>query len=262
VKKIIIFFLFLPIFLSAQEHIILVGNVFDGVSFFPIKEANIYNFNSKKYCFTDKEGNFHIFVKKGDTLVVSKPIYKQVLIEVDKEMIEKKLLEVAVFYKVITLKEVNVYALPPTYEVFKKDFINTNLTDYYLKIDGTTINKEEKMLYSSNTGNILGLIPGQVGQAIAHPISFLYDTFSRKAKMGRLYQELIDNQEEVERLPAKYNRELVSSLTGLYGENLLDFMTYCKFSYYDLIRWSPEFIIAQIQKKYGDYEFYKALEGY
>jgi hypothetical protein len=79
-------------------------------------------------------------------------------------------------------------------------------------------------------------------------------------KMGRLYQELMDNYDEVDRLPLKYNRDIVSSLTGLKGEELLDFMTFCKFSYYDLIRWSPEYIIAQIQNKFDDYEFYKALQ--
>jgi hypothetical protein len=75
-----------------------------------------------------------------------------------------------------------------------------------------------------------------------------------------LYQELVDSQEEVDRLPLKYNRDLVSSLTGLQGEELLNFMTYCKFSYYDLIRWTPEFIVLQIQKRFNDYEFYQALQ--
>jgi hypothetical protein len=260
-KKFICLFLFLPFVAFTQERITLVGNVFDGVTFFPIKDANIYNFNTKKYCFTNKDGIFNILVSKGDTLVISKPIYKQILLEISQEIMDKKMIDISVYYKVITLKEVNVYALPPTYEVFKKDFTNTNLSDYFVRIEGTAISKEERQQYSTGTGNLLGLIPGKVGQAVSHPISFLYETFSRKAKMGRLYQELVDNQEEVDRLPLKYNRDLVSSLTGLEGNALLDFMTYCKFSYYDLIRWTPEFIIAQIQKRFNEYEFYKALEG-
>ena len=97
-------------------------------------------------------------------------------------------------------------------------------------------------------------------QAVTSPITALYNKFSKKEKLNRLYKELIDNEEEVDRLPKKYNRELVTSLTGLEGEELLNFMTFCKFSYYDLIRWSPEFIILQIKNKYGDYEFYKAIE--
>ena len=259
-KKIVFFFLFFPFFAFSQERIVLVGNVFDGVTFFPIKEANIYNFNSKKYCFTNKEGNFEIFARVGDTLIISKPIYKQELIIVTQDKIGKGDLEISLFYKVVVLKEVLVYALPTTYDGFKKDFVNTNFSDYFKGIEGTTISSDERAQYAPNNG-LLGLIPGKAGQAIRSPITFLYETFSRKAKMGRLYQELMDNQEEVDNLPLKYNRELVMSLTGLKGEDLLDFMTFCKFSYYDLVAWSPEFIISQVKKKFDDYEFYKAIES-
>jgi hypothetical protein len=259
-KKTVFFFLFFPIFLFSQERIVLVGNVFDGVTFFPIKEANIYNFSSKKYSFTNKDGNFEIFAREGDTIIVSKPIYKQELMVITQEQLKKEKIEISLFYKVIVLKEVFVYALPSTYEGFKKDFMNTNFSDYFRGIEGTTLSDLDRMQYSPSSG-LLDLIPGKVGQAVRSPISFLYETFSRKAKMGRLYQELVDNQEEVDKLPLKYNRALITSLTGLEGDELLDFMTYCKFSYYDLIRWSPEYIISQVKKKFGDYEFYKALES-
>ena len=258
-KKLMFLFLILPVFVSAQERITLAGNVFDGVTFSPIAETNIYNFSSKKYSFTNKEGNFEILAKKGDTIIVSKPIYKQTFFEITQEIIDKKILDIAIYYKVILLKEVNVFALPSSYEDFKKDFINTNLSNFYRALDGTTMSPEERMAYSA-TNNILKLIPGEFGKAVTSPISYFYDKYSRKAKMGRLYQELIENQSEVDKLPLKYNRDLVSSLTELEGDELLNFMTYCKFSYYDLIRWSPEFIIAQIKKRFDDYEFYKALQ--
>jgi hypothetical protein len=259
-KRLIVILFFIPIFVFSQDHIVLIGNVFDGITFFPIKEANIYNFNSKKYCFTNNDGNFEILVTKGDTLVITKPIYKQVLIEITDEIMNRKALEISVYYKVITLKEVNVYALPSTYEGFRKEFLNTNLSNYYTFIEGVNLSDQQRI--QTNSGNLLSLIPGKVGQAVTHPISFLYDTFSRKAKLGRLYQKLVENQDEVDNLPKKYNRELVTYLTGLEGDELLDFMTYCKFSYYDLIRWSPEFIVLQIQKKFNDYEYYQALKDY
>jgi hypothetical protein len=259
IKKAVILFLFLPVIAFSQERIPLKGNIFDGVTFFPIAEANIYNFSSKKYGFTNKEGNFEIFAKLGDTIVISKPVYKQVLMEVTQGIIEKNILEVALFYKAIVLREVNVYALPATYSAFKREFVNTDLSDFYKRLGGTNLTDYERSQYRTSHG-LLDLIPGKVGQAIASPITALYNTFSKKAKMDRLYQEMIANQEEVDNFPSKYNRELVTSLTGLEGEELLDFMTFCKFSYYDLVRWTPEFIVSQIQKKFGDYEFYKALE--
>ena len=259
-KKIIILFLFIPVFAFSQDRIILKGNIFDGITFFPIEEANIYNFSSKNYSFTNKAGNFEIATKLGDTIIISKPVYKQVLVEVTSEIIEKNNLEIAIFYKAIILKEVNVFALPATYEDFKREFVSTNLSDFYKRLEGTVLSDADRIQYNSRTGGLLDLIPGEVGKAVSHPISYFYEKFARKPKMDRLYAEMIENQKEVDNLPAKYNRELVTELTGLEGEELLDFMTFCKFSYYDLVRWTPDYIMAQVKKKFGDYEFYKALE--
>jgi len=257
-KKIISFLLFFPVLVFAQERITLTGNVFDGVTFFPITDANVYNFSSKKYSFTDKDGNFEILAKKGDTIVVSKPIYKQSLIEITQEMMDKKKLEVPLYYKTIVLKEIRVFALPATYEAFKKDFVSVNFSNFHRAMEGTGLTAEDRANAAFNPEgglNFLSLIPGATS-----PISALYNKFSRKMKLERLHTELIENIEEVERLHLKFNRDIVSSLTGLQGEELLNFMTFCRFSYYDLIRWSPEFIMAQIQRKFTDYEFYKALQ--
>jgi hypothetical protein len=259
-KKMSFFFLLFPFFLYGQERISLVGNIFDGVTFFPIEGANIYNFSSKKYSFSNKEGIFEIFVFKGDTLIFSKPVYKQEFLVITQEMIQNNQCNISLFYKAIVLKEVNVFTLPPTYEAFKKEFVNTNLSDFLKKFKGTSISEQERITYNSRSGGLLDLIPGKVGQAVTSPITFFYDTFSKKAKMNRLYKEMVEKQEEVDNLPLKYNRELVTSLTGLEGEDLLDFMTFCKFSYYDLVRWAPEYIVVQIRSRFGDYEFYKALE--
>jgi len=257
-KKWFFFFFLLPFFAFAQEPIVLKGNVFDGVSFFPITSANIYNFNSKKFSFTDKDGNFEILVKKGDTIIVSKSSYKQKLVVITQKIIDKKSIEISVFFKTIVLKEVVVYALPPTYEKFKKDFVNVTLSDINKEMEGTSLTKQDiinaEYINNGETGNILR------NTAAGSPITWLYDRFSKKKKMEKLYYELVSNQSAADNLPLKYNRELVSSITGLDGEELLNFMTFCKFSYYDLVRWSPEHIISLIENKFDNYEFYKALE--
>ncbi|MBO4774833.1 MAG: hypothetical protein J5516_08690, partial [Bacteroidales bacterium] len=62
------------------------------------------------------------------------------------------------------------------------------------------------------------------------------NTFSRKAKLDRMYQYLVQHEDEVNRLSAKYNPEIVSRLSGLEGADLEDFMCYCSFSYYTLVK--------------------------
>jgi len=234
-KKFVFIFLFIPVFGFSQEHINLKNSILDSIKFFPIGDANIYNFDFKNYIFSIKGVKFDYIEKKKDT---------------------------------------NVYNLPETYAEFKKEFLNTNLTNCNKKTYETSLTKQDIVnakfssgnLTTNNISNLLKLdyipnkIAQEVGRAITSPISYLYDKFSRKKKMERLYQDLVAYQEEVYNLSQKYNQDLVASLTGLEGEELLNFMTFCKFSYYDLIHWTPEFIILQIKKRYGDYEYLKAIE--
>jgi hypothetical protein len=212
------------------------------------------------YSFTDKDGNFEILAKKGDTIVVSKSSYQQKLVVVSPKDATKKTIEIAIFHKAVLLREVVIYALPSTYDKIKKDFVNVTLSDINKEMEGIALTQQDKInaeyTNSGEKGNILRHTPA------ASPITWLYDKFSKKKKMERLYYDLVSNQDGVDNLPQKYNRELVSSITGLYGDELLDFMTFCKFSYYDLVRWSPEYIITLIENKFDDYEFYKSLENH
>lgn len=256
-KKNIIILLFFPLIIFSQERNILKGNVFDGITFFPLEVANIYNFNTKKFSFSDKEGNFTILAKIYDTIIISKSIYKESLIVVTKEFLSANSFEIPLYYKPIILKEVNVFALNATYEGFKRDFLNVSMSDFYKIMSGTNMTKQD--LINAEFLNRKG--PNLLrSTAAASPITALYNKYSKKKKLERQYFELVENQEEVDKLHLKYNRELVTNLTGLEGRLLLDFMTYCRFGYYDLIRWTPEFIITQIKKKYADYEYYKAIK--
>jgi len=220
-KKIIFIFLFFPIVCVAQEYIDLKNSTLDSLNYHSIGNANIYNFDLKNLFFTIKMPKLEFIEKKKDTLT---------------------------------------YKLPETYAEFKKEFFNTKFREFHKKVDGTTLTAIERAQFSPNQNGLLALIPGKVGEAIMHPISFLYNTFSRKMKMERLYKELVANQEEVYNLSQKYNQDLVASITGLEGEELLNFMTFCKFSYYDLVRWTPEHIVLQIKTRYDDYAYYKAKE--
>jgi len=256
-KKINCFlFLFLfPRFLFCQQ-IEIRGNVYDGISFVSVTGASIYNMNTKKFTFSDKDGNFTIIVKKNDTIVASKSIYEQSLIVITEENIEKKKIEIPFFYKTIMLKEIKVFAFKVSYDAFKRDVITKKLPSYYEKIDDSDLSVEEKqrIINSTTDPNLLRNI------VFTNPISYLYNKFSKKAKLDNLYRSLVENETEVENLPLKYNREIVKNITGLEGTELQDFMMYCRFGYYDLVAWSSEQIVVNIRRKFNDYEYYKLLE--
>lgn len=252
-KKLALFaFLTSMICLSFAQQNSFSGKIYDGINFYPIEGANIYNATRKNFVFSDDEGNFNIACQLHDTLIISKSIYRQLIVVLDEELMRKKREDFLLYYKAILLKEVSVISLNPTYEGFKRDLAKIEIPEIYQRIPGVELTEEDKANAEYDKGpNVFR------NTAIAHPISFLYETFSKKAKMKRLYNEMVQYEDRLDELPLKYNKEIVKDLTGLPDEEILTFMMYCHFSYYDLVRWTPMQIINAIKDKYINYEYEK-----
>ena len=253
---VLVFLLVVSNFYLFAQRTKLGGNVFDGLTFYPVEEANIYNFSTKKYTFTDTKGNFIIDVKLNDTLIVSKSIFRQVLLVVNSQNLENKKIEIALYFKAILLKEVTVYSITTDYKQFVKQVVTTPLPEIYSYVEGSRLTEMDLMniQYAKGPPNLLSYTPA------GSPITNLYKKYNKKYKNVQLAKELNELQDEVDKVPAKYNRELVSNITGLKDEELLKFMMYCRFSYYDIIKMSSEQIIMEIRKKYSEYEYFKIIE--
>lgn len=250
-KKIIATFIFCLVFLcSFAQTKVLSSRVYDGITYQPLGGVSIYNMNTHKFAFSEKDGRFSIAVSMNDTLVFSKSVYRQLVICVDKKVFNGYE-DFLLYYKATMLKEVHIFAINSSYEGFKKDIVNLKLPEYYKSAE-VKLSEFEKAnaTYNNNGGNVLSL----AGSALTSPISFLYDKYSHKGKMNRLYSEMLANEDEINRIQDKYNREIVGNLTGLSGDELLDFMMYCRFSYYDLVRMSDEEIRLQILSKFHNYQ--------
>ncbi|MDR3047952.1 MAG: hypothetical protein LBU51_10175 [Bacteroidales bacterium] len=251
-KSLILFNLLFALTSLFSQRIAFKSRIYDGINFSPIAGVNIYNYNSKQYTFTDKEGNFTILAQENDTLIITKNIYKQSIIVLTRSDIVGQFKEYYLYYKAILLREVNIYTLNPTYEGFKRDLAGLKLPSLNQEI-GLTAEEKRKIAHENETANLLRYTN------IYHPITYLYNKFNKKVKARQLAYEMEQYEDEVAQLPNKYNRMLVSELTGLKDKELLDFMVYCRFSYYDLIRWTTEEIVRKIESKYLEYEFFRAL---
>ncbi len=232
------------------------ARVFDGITYQPLSGASIYNVSTKKFAFTDKNGRFEIDLSLNDTLIISKSTYRQLVTVIDQKLFYG-FEDFFLYYKATMLKEVTIIGINPSYEGFKKDIVTLKLPDYYKRAEDVHLSEMQKAnaAYQSS-GNILSL----GGKVTLSPISFLYDKYNKHAKINRLYNEMLSYGDEVERIQQKYNRELVSELTGLEGEELLNFMMYCRFSYYDLVRWSDEQIREKIRSNYFNYQYDKIVD--
>lgn len=252
----LILILFFSVGLIFAQRKQITGNVIDGLSFYPVEGANVYNFCTKKYTFTDSKGNFNIEVQLNDTLIISKSIFRQVLVLVNQEDIKRGNMEIPLYYKAIVLKEVTVYSITSDYNQFLKDVVSTPLPEIYRYVEGAQLTEMDLMniQYAKGPPNVLAMTP------LGSPITYLYEKYNKKYKNIQLAKELNELQDEVDKVPAKYNRELVSEITGLKGDELLKFMMYCRFSYYDIIRMTPEQIINEVRKKFSEYEYFKIIE--
>ena len=232
------------------------GTVYNASGIVPIVGSMVHNICSGEYVFCDDNGNFQVTVSLYDSLVISHAGYSQALVVVDSRDFSRGRKDIILYHKAFMLPNFTCYGLNPTYEGFKKDVATAKLPDSYKNIDDVHLTKEERRnaTYTEEAPTVLK------NTKLASPITWLYTTFNKKEKMKRLYYEMEGYGEEVQQIGLKYNRELVSEITGLQEPELLDFMVYCHFSYYDLIRWSRERIVDEVRTKYTEYQYFKALE--
>ena len=234
----------------------LVGTVYNSSGIVPIVGCQVHNISTGDYVFGDDNGRFIMSVSVNDSLVISHSGYSQSLVVIDNRDYSRGRKDIILYHKAFMLPNFTCYGLNPSYEGFKRDVATVKLPDSYKNIDDVHLSKEERRnaTYTEEAPNILK------NTKLASPITWLYSTFNKKEKMRRLYYEMEGYGEEVQQVQLKYNRELVSEITGLQEPELLDFMVYCHFSYYDLIRWSREKIIDEVRTKFYEYQYFKALE--
>lgn len=244
----IVGFLLLIIQISAQERFVFKGRVVDFVTVQPLENACVHNMSSGMMTFSDKQGNYAIRIKQNDTLAITRVGFEmEVIVATDSVIQLKNNYFIRLVMKSIMLKNFTVYAMKP-YPLFVKDLAKKTPKEK-VEID-VNLSEEEKAQYSkkSESGNLLANTP------LASPITFLYEKFSRKAKLDKTYQEMVKNQDEVIRLSQKYNREIVQRITNLQGTELDEFMLYCAFSYYTLAISSEVEIEKMISKKFIEYK--------
>lgn len=255
-KQRFVFWVVILMLQSGAAQKVLQGRVYDAATSYPIRGANVYNMRTNQHIFTDADGIFRIQVRVGDSLVVTSSRHRQVLEVVNNMTADRGRKDFFLSAKSFMLPGVKVIGLNPTYEGFKRDIARSQLPDSYKNLEDVHLTKEDRQnaTYSEEAPNVLK------NTALGSPITFLYNIFNKRMKTRRLYYEMEGYGDEVQQVPLKYNKELVAQITGLEEPYLMEFMVFCRFSYYDLVRWSREEIAAAIRYKFDEYQYYKAVE--
>jgi hypothetical protein len=116
-------------------------------------------------------------------------------------------------------------ALPfSNYTEFKQQFLSIKTDEKEYVIPGITL-KERTTVHNLENEDYVN----SLGFALSSPLSALYYNFSRREKNIRKYHELENNKWIQIDIDKKYNRQIVSALTGLKDEKLTHFMAWCSF---------------------------------
>lgn len=221
------------------EHV-LAGKIIDDESQEALPGVHILNKNERKGTVSDIDGNFYIKLSETDTLIFSYVGYSQhffTLQDSIKEKIQNKVM-VQLSKSMVELESVKVFAYKN-----ERDFKNAIIE---LELD------EENPVEIEVPGYHYG--PKKpVNPGVGSPISFLSSKLGKRAKQERKFNEAKKENAYRSHINSKYNREIVSRITGLKDKELDNFMKYCTLSD-NFIDGANEYeIIVAINKCYKDF---------
>ena len=207
----------------------------------PVRFAHIYN-ESKRYgTISDSAGTFTITANKGDTLIFIALGYLGKYHQVSPENIKDK----SIAYlspRTFEIPEVSI-EFPRTYLQFKQAMLAVDTREGLIMPELPRYN-EFKTPYLLDTNIIYS-----GAFRIWHPVSGFYYKHSKREKSKRKVWYMQQQQMKQARVDEKYNRELVKKQTGFEGDDLINFMGFCNFTFNYLFESSPIEIVMAIEEK-------------
>lgn len=173
-----------------------------------VNEATITNRRTLEKAISNSEGGFVILAKAGDTLIVTKYAYS------------------SEYYRIADPKNI-VVNLNPTIELetvtvtgkTRKEELQDVMEDY-----------KKQGIYSVGKPKALSYL--------FNPLSALYGAFGKTAKDARRFNNYAQHEIEETEVDKKFNKYNVSEITGLTGDDLLNFMSLYRPTYNESRYWN------------------------
>jgi len=203
----------------------------------PIIGAHIRNLSIDKITASNISGSFQLPAFPGDTLFITTIGYTSLTYTLSIRDFDGKL-TLLMTESTTSLNEVTVYSIPPI-DVFKKTIMETQVKDtvefWYFGV-AKPVYKGDKM----ETGRV----HKKLLYAVLQPTDFLYYNLSKQEKEKRKYYQLQQNQSKIKNAYSKFTREWVAEQTGLEGDKLTSFISFCNFTLEYLDRF-PTYVIRE-----------------
>jgi hypothetical protein len=244
-----IFFIFsITSLVSAQG---IMGRVTSSEDSLAIEGVHIVNVTANNMAISDQNGKFNLIAEIGDTLIVSNINFNTKLFIVN----NTEYLKIGLNPATIQLDEVRVSNLPETESEFKKKLVNMGMQD-----DNTFVP------YGMKANKPQGKIPknydpsytGSLGYAINKPFSFIVKKLSKSHKSKLKYYQIVANQGNTIGNNKKYNPVIVEELTGLKGDELINFIEFLDLDPAFVKRSSDYEIAERILSEFDHYKSQKS----
>jgi len=225
----------------------LTGIVYDDL-LFPVPACHVIDMNTHRGTVTDSLGIFRLPVSSGDTLLILNIAYQDAVVPVN--LISKQG-HVLIKRQYYLLEEARIFEWGSTYGDFREAMID--------------------MPDQQTLGESLGLprqdpdyVPAEMNEQyvksslflIKSPVSYFYYNFNRHARSARKVYWLKKNQEKIEIFKEIMSSDNISSITGLAGEELQDFLSFL------FQKMNCDFKCGELQiytEIYGLWDIYKKL---
>ena len=246
-QKILLLFFFLPVSsIYAQKsdsHITVLGNLYNAKTFEPVEFAHVINTRNYNATISDSLGNFKIRIRKTDTLMITSIGYETKKISYARKQQNIIFESIPMEEKLYKIKRVEVTPWG-TYRELKNRF---------LSLDTVNPRKDVHPLIwrdlPRKPDSIINKEPD-----LTSPISLIYYMLSPEGKSIRKLKELEKIKTKNDKIRPKYNRDIVSEITGLEDKALERFMKFCNFTDSYLLNTKKYKILKRVKDMYQTYE--------
>lgn len=206
----------------------------------PVPFVTVSNLSTQRGVVSNDEGFFYITFPAQDTLQLSAVNYEPYeLYFGDTARASNYDLKIRLSERTYQLEEVTVFAFRDE-AAFKKAI---------LALDDLPEEPEKIVIPGTFQGT-----PTKPSASLASPISFIADRFNKRAKYERQLKQAQRDAAYQKTLAKKYNRTMVSEITGLADERLDEFMLFCRFKDKFIERSNEYEIILAINRCYVDFQ--------
>lgn len=193
---------------------------------------------------SDTLGYFRIMAGVNDLLLITAIGYYDLPVLLNDSLLHMKELRILrLIPRIYPITEVKIGQLG-TYEQFKYNLLNLDLPEPEFQLHSSVIPDIEKGI---DTLNLIGPL------SVMSPISTIYYLLSKEGKSLRKLEKITEEEQFLSQVKHKYNREMLKRITGMEGEELYDFITFCNFSREFLLEASEYEIIETILEKLEEY---------